>query len=89
VGHISVKPPEPLVPPDDADIVLETGPWHIAIGEPGWAGRAVDFLGYGEDVIVDGVFIRARSLCPRRPVWGQLRARLRAAGVRCPREVPQ
>jgi hypothetical protein len=40
------------------------------------------------DIVIDEVFVPARSLKSRVAVWPQLRQRLMAHGVRIPREVP-
>jgi hypothetical protein len=73
-----------------------TGPFRGAVrrvpthwtSEPGWAEQAIQNLLDRRDIVVDGVFIRGRSLNPRVAVWPQLRARLRAHGIETPREVP-
>jgi hypothetical protein len=56
--------------------------------EPDWVSAAIDNLLDYIDVEIDGVFVRARSLNPRQAVWPRLRARLKAHGLRTPRQVP-
>jgi hypothetical protein len=50
----------------------------------GWDEAAICLLLDFEDVIVDGVYVDASTMSPRRSVWAQLRERLRPHGIRLP-----
>jgi hypothetical protein len=54
--------------------------------ERGWTEIAIDHLLNYEDIVVDNVFIDARLLSTRGPVWPQLRQRLAEYGIKTPRE---
>jgi hypothetical protein len=60
----------------------------FSTSQRGWASLAVDRLLNFSDVVVDGVYVTARSLNPRISVWHQLRQRLAAHGIRTPIEMP-
>jgi hypothetical protein len=57
--------------------------------DPGWGELAIDCLLNYDDVVIEGVFVEARSLSPKVPAWRQLRRILAAHGVATPRSPPE
>jgi hypothetical protein len=80
MSYVSPKPPQLELEPEPIPERLV-----VATSERQWTNRAIEWLLFEADVVVDGILIRGDSLNPREPVWRQLKRRLRAAGVRCPR----
>jgi hypothetical protein len=71
-----------VITPDPVDDDIPGPPHRYHTSDPSWLRFACEDLLYEEDVVIDGHYIRAHSLHPRRPVMRQLRRILRQLGVR-------